>query len=69
MKGALACLGFRDGVHYLSVRPENLKPRIKEVLDPENRKEIDEMRRQGQQLVLERHLVEHRAKQIDEVFR
>jgi hypothetical protein len=38
-------------------------------LDPENRKEIDEMRRQGQQLVLERHLVEHRAKQIDEVFR
>jgi Glycosyl transferases group 1 len=69
MKGALACLGFRDGVHYLSVSPQNLKPRIKEALDPENRKEIDEMRRQGQQLVLERHLVEHRAKQIDEVFR
>jgi hypothetical protein len=68
MKGALASLGFRDGVHYLSVSPENLKARIEETLDPRNRKAIDEIRRQGQKLVLERHLVEHRAKQIDEVF-
>jgi hypothetical protein len=68
MKGALELLGFRDGVHYLSVGPENLKPRIEEVLDPRNRQEIDEIRRRGQQLVLDRHLVEHRAKQIDDVF-
>jgi len=68
MKGALQLLGFRDGVHYLSVSPENLKPRIEEALDPRNRREIDEIRRQGQKLVLDRHLVEHRAKQIDDVF-
>lgn len=68
MKGALGVLGFRDGVHYLSVGPENLKPRIEEVLDPRNRKDIDEIRRQGQKLVLDHHLVEHRAKQIDDVF-
>jgi len=68
MKGALQVLGFRDGVHYLSVGPENLKPRIEEALDPRNRKEIDEIRRQGQKLVLDRHLAGHRAKQIDDVF-
>ncbi len=68
MAGALASLGFRDGVHYLSVGPENLKSRIEEALDRNNRKAIDEIRRQGQKLVLERHLVDHRAKQIDEVF-
>jgi len=39
-----------------------------EALDPENRKEINEIRRRGQKLVLDRHLVEHRAKQIDDVF-
>ena len=55
MKGALASLGFRDGVHYLSVGPENLKARIEEALDRKNRKAIDEIRRQGQKLVLERH--------------
>jgi hypothetical protein len=68
MKDSLASLGFRDGVHYLSVGPENLKPRIEEALNPKNRKEIDEIRRQGQKLVMNRHLVEHRAKQIDDVF-
>jgi Glycosyl transferases group 1 len=68
MQGALARLGFRDGIHYLAVGPENLKPRIEEALDPSNRKVIDEIRRQGQKLVLERHLAEHRARQIDEVF-
>ena len=68
MKDALASLGFRDGVHYLSVNPENLKARIEEALERSNRKAIDEIRRQGQKLVLERHSVEQRAKQIDEVF-
>jgi hypothetical protein len=68
MKGALEVLGFRDGVHYLSVGPENLKPRIEEALDPRNRQKIDEIRREGQKLVLDRHLVEHRAKQVNDVF-
>jgi Glycosyl transferases group 1 len=68
MKGALASLGFEDGVHYLSVGRENLESRIEEALDPGNRKVIDEIRRQGQELVLKHHLVEHRARQIDEAF-
>jgi hypothetical protein len=68
VKDSLASLGFRDGVHYLSVDPENLRPRIEEALNPKNRKEIDEIRRHGQKLVVNRHLVEHRAKQIDDVF-
>jgi hypothetical protein len=68
MNRALASLGFRDGVNYLSVGPGNLKPRIEEILDPKNRREVDEIRRQGQKLVLSRHLVEHRAQQIDDVF-
>jgi hypothetical protein len=68
MKEALQALGFRDGVHYLAVGPENLKPRIEEALDPANRKEIDEIRRQGQKLVVDGHLAGHRAKQIDDVF-
>jgi len=68
MKDALEVLGFRDGVHYLSVGPENLKPRIEEALNPGNRKGIDEIRRQGQKLVLGRHLSGHRAKQINDVF-
>ena len=68
VKDSLASLGFCDGVHYLSVGPRNLKPRIEEALDAKNRKEIDEIRRQGQKLVMNRHLVEHRAKLIDAVF-
>ena len=68
MKDSLASLGFCDGVHYLSISPGNLKSRIEEALDPMNRKEIDAIRRQGQMLVLKRHLVQHRAKQIDQVF-
>jgi hypothetical protein len=69
MNGALANLGFRDGVHYLSVGPGNMKPRVEEILDPKNREEVDEIRRQGQKLVLSRHLTEHRAQQIDDEFR
>jgi hypothetical protein len=68
MKSALASLGFKDGVHYLSIEPENLESRVEEVLDPRNRRAIDEIRQRGQKLVSERHLVEHRAKQIDQVF-
>jgi hypothetical protein len=55
-------------VHYLSIGLGNLESRIKEALDPGNRKVIDKIRRQGQELVLKRQMVQHRARQIDEAF-
>jgi Glycosyl transferases group 1 len=68
MADALASQGFTEGVHYISIAPESLAQSIEQTLDGRNREAIDKIRRQGQQLILERHLVEHRAQQIDDLF-
>jgi hypothetical protein len=58
-------LGFVENVHYVPVSANNLEERIQFVLDEDNRAEIDEIRRRGQQLVLGAHRTRDRAKLID----
>jgi hypothetical protein len=67
IEGPLAELGFVPGFHYLSLRDENLEERLSYVLREEHHAELDEIRRNGQALVLARHRTSHRARLIDEL--
>jgi len=59
-------LGFEKNVHYVPVSARNLEKQIRFVLDEKNRPQLDEIRRNGQTLVWQRHTTSDRAKQIDE---
>ena len=58
--------GFIDGINYISTVKENMEDKIKYVLNHENRPEIDRIRLNGYNLVLQKHLVKHRAKLIED---
>ena len=62
----LRLLGFKENVHYLPVSSRNLEEQIRFVLNEENHAQLDEIRKNGQMLVWERHKTSDRAKQIDE---
>ena len=51
----------------MPVSAENLEERIRYVLAEDNRAEIDEIRRRGQQLVLGAHRTSDRAGLIDSI--
>ena len=63
----LSRLGFRQREHYIPVSGATLECKIRYVLDAKNHAELDEVRRQGQRLVWERHRTGHRARLIEEV--
>jgi hypothetical protein len=67
IEGPLEELGFVSGFHYLSVNAENLEDRASFVLHEEHHAELDQIRRNGQALVLERHRTSHRAKLINDL--
>lgn len=69
LAGPLARLGFQAGVHYLPVSDENLEERVEYVLDARNHRELDDIRRRGQELVRARHKTSDRARLIDEACR
>lgn len=58
-------LGFIENIHYVPVSAENLEERISYVLDAFHNDEIESIRRQGQEVVLQRHTTSHRASLID----
>jgi hypothetical protein len=59
-------LGFEENVHYVPVASEDLEEQVRFVLDPKNHARIDEIRKNAQMIVWERHKTSDRAKQIDE---
>jgi glycosyl transferase family 1 len=63
----LSQLGFRQRVHYIPVEDATLQSELSHILDVNNHAELDEVRRQGQQLVWARHKTSDRAKFIDHV--
>jgi glycosyl transferase family 1 len=67
IEGPLEELGFVPGLHFLSVSDENLEDRVSYVLCEEHHAELDQVRRNGQALVLKRHRTSHRARLIDEL--
>jgi hypothetical protein len=58
---ALGQLGFVPGVHYLSVRADQLEDQVASLRAVENHAALDQIRRAGQALVQERHCTTHRA--------
>ena len=62
-------LGFHKDVHYIAVSKRNLESRIRFVLNKENHARLDEIRRRGQSLVLEKHKTSDRASLIDRICR
>ena len=67
IEGPLEELGFVPGFHYLSVSDENLEDRVSYVLCEEHHAELDQIRRNGQALVLARHRTSHRARLINDL--
>lgn len=61
----LSRLGFVENVHYVSVSSESLEEQIQRLFRGSNRRDIDEIRRNGQQLVWNRHKTSDRASLID----
>jgi hypothetical protein len=66
LAGPLAWLGFAPGVHYVPFNASSLEGVVGAVLDPARRAAVDEVRRNGQALVLTRHLIFHRAAALHE---
>lgn len=63
----LSQLGFCQRVHYIPVSDATLESELRHILDAKNHAELDEIRRQGQHLVWERHKTGDRARLIDDV--
>lgn len=67
VSGPLRRLGFVDGVHYIGVSNEDLEAKIEYALDENNRDEVNQVRRNGQKLVWQKHKTHDRARLIDDV--
>jgi hypothetical protein len=67
VSGPLRTIGFIEGVHYIGVSNEDLEEKIEYVLDENNHDELDQVRRNGQELVWRRHKTSDRARLIDEI--
>jgi len=67
VRGPLEELGFRCGRDYLAVAENRLEEQLDYVLDDRNRERIDEIRRQGQKVVLDGHTTRDRAALIDRI--
>ena len=66
VSGPLRNMGFIEGVHYVGVSNEDLEEKIEYALDENNHDELDQVRRNGQLLVWQRHKTHDRARLIDE---
>lgn len=67
VSGPLRRIGFIEGVHYVGVSIEDLEEKIEYVLDENNHDDLDQIRRNGQELVWRRHKTSDRARLIDEI--
>jgi Glycosyl transferases group 1 len=64
---SLEKLGFLPGVHYFPVSSEDLEHRLRYLFCEEHHAGLDRIRRNGQELVLERHRTSHRARLINDL--
>lgn len=64
----LSELGFVANRHYVAASAKNLEEQVEYVLAENNREEIDQIRRNGQELVYQRHKTSDRATQINEIY-
>lgn len=59
-------LGFIKNQHYIPLSNDDLEEKIEYVLDERNHEELDQIRRNGQELVWARHKTADRAQQIND---
>ena len=59
-------LGFIDNVNYIKCNMQNIDMKIEWILNPVNNAEIERIRKAGQKLVLEKHHIKNRVKQMNE---
>lgn len=57
----LESLGFIEDVNYISCTKDNIKEKIDWILDPSNRNRVDEIRKNGMQMVRDNHSIKKRA--------
>lgn len=62
-------LGFIDNVNYIKCNKENIDMKMQWILDPVNNAEIERIRKAGQKLVLEKHSIKNRVKQMNDVMK
>jgi SAM-dependent methyltransferase len=60
-------LGFVDYETCIFSDQETFLDKVNWILDPHNREEVDVIRRAGMELVRQRHLTRHRAKQFNDI--
>ena len=57
----LESLGFIDNVNYISCTKDNIQDKINWILDPLNKCKIDEIRKNGMEMVRNNHSIKKRA--------
>jgi len=65
VKDELINLGFIDGVNYISCSLNNIEDKIEYILNPDNLKKINEIRKNGYEFVWKYHTQSDRLKYID----
>lgn len=60
-------LGFVDYETCIFASPDNFVEKVSWICDDRNRETVDQIRRAGMQLVKERHLTRHRARQLNDI--
>ncbi len=58
-------LGFVNNINYIECNKDNLIEKIRWILDPKNRTEVDQIRKNGMEMVRSRHSIENRAQLIN----
>ena len=65
-KDMFELIGFIDGKHYISVNEKNIVDKIEYILDPKNKKEIDKIRKDGQEFAIKNHNYKTRTNYIQQ---
>lgn len=55
-------LGFKDNYNYISCNRENIEEKIKFIVDDNNKSTIDQIRKNGYELIKEKHNSDYRCK-------
>ena len=61
-------LGFIDGQNYISCNLENMNEKINYITNPDNRKKIDIIRKNGYEFVRKYHLRNDRFDKLDSII-
>jgi hypothetical protein len=67
-KDSLTRVGFIENINCMFINEDNYDSVIDYILDEKNRSKIDEIRKNGQELVLKNHMENHRISEINKIL-